>query len=102
MGHDRFMEIRRTQEFDRRLKKLADAKAKARIAIAYPENGGRQFRRLQICWRRCERSAHPLRSGFYRVYYIRRGLEIVVLLVCGDKASQAADIVHAREMASDL
>ena len=37
----------------------------------------------------------------YRVYFIRDGLTIVVLLCGGDKSSQRGDIAHAIELASE-
>jgi putative addiction module killer protein len=38
----------------------------------------------------------------YRVYYIQRGEESVVLLCGGDKGSQDSDIRSARKLASEL
>lgn len=38
----------------------------------------------------------------YRLYYTRRGLEVVLLLVGGDKSTQAKDISKAKEMVKDL
>ena len=38
----------------------------------------------------------------YRVYYTRRGREIVVLLCGGDKSSQSRDIEEAKQIASNL
>jgi putative addiction module killer protein len=46
-----------------------------------------------------------LRADFgpgYRVYYMRRGDELIILLVGGDKASQARDILRARQMVEQL
>ena len=37
----------------------------------------------------------------YRVYYLRDGVEIVILLCVGDKSSQAADILRAQAYAGD-
>ncbi|MEK7382047.1 MAG: type II toxin-antitoxin system RelE/ParE family toxin, partial [Elusimicrobiota bacterium] len=37
----------------------------------------------------------------YRIYYLRDGRTIVVLLCAGDKGSQQADIRCAREYAAD-
>lgn len=37
----------------------------------------------------------------YRIYFVRRGEEIVVLLCGGDKSSQAKDIKTAKRLASD-
>ena len=38
----------------------------------------------------------------YRVYFVQRGLEIVILLAGGDKSTQSKDIKVAREMARQL
>jgi len=38
----------------------------------------------------------------YRVYYMRRGTELVVLLCGGNKSSQSRDISRAREIAKEM
>jgi putative addiction module killer protein len=38
----------------------------------------------------------------YRVYYVQRGAEIIVLLCGGDKKSQAKDIETAKELVKAL
>lgn len=38
----------------------------------------------------------------YRVYFHRRGLEVIVLLCGGDKSGQQADIVKAQALAAAL
>jgi putative addiction module killer protein len=38
----------------------------------------------------------------YRVYYVHRGAEIVILLCAGDKRTQQRDIKRARELAENL
>ncbi len=38
----------------------------------------------------------------YRVYFIRRGLEVLVLLAGGDKAAQARDIKAILRLAREL
>ena len=38
----------------------------------------------------------------YRVYFVRRGEELVVLLAGGDKGTQERDIRTARELARNL
>lgn len=38
----------------------------------------------------------------YRVYFTRRGEQVIILLVGGDKGSQARDIKLAQDMAAEL
>ncbi|WP_410051966.1 type II toxin-antitoxin system RelE/ParE family toxin [Bradyrhizobium sp. SZCCHNRI1009] len=38
----------------------------------------------------------------YRVYFVHRGEEVVVLLCGGDKASQSADVAEAKKLAANL
>jgi putative addiction module killer protein len=38
----------------------------------------------------------------YRLYFVRRGRIIVVMLNAGDKSTQKRDIRHALRMASEL
>lgn len=37
----------------------------------------------------------------YRVYFVQRGAELIVLLCGGDKATQRADIEEAKTMAKE-
>jgi len=38
----------------------------------------------------------------YRVYFLRRGQEVVLLLIGGDKSSQRRDIAQAKRLASEV
>ena len=38
----------------------------------------------------------------YRVYFIKRGREVIVLLAGGDKSTQPADIETAKQLARNL
>jgi putative addiction module killer protein len=38
----------------------------------------------------------------YRVYFVERGVAVVILLAGGDKRTQERDITVARELASNL
>jgi putative addiction module killer protein len=92
------MEIRKTSEFDKWLNKLRDRRAAVRILI--------RINRLA--------DGNPGDSRFlgdisemridygpgYRVYYKDTGKEIIILLCGGDKTTQQADIVKARQIAA--
>ncbi len=38
----------------------------------------------------------------YRMYFVQRGLEVIILLAGGDKSTQAKDIVLAKELARQV
>ena len=38
----------------------------------------------------------------YRLYFVRRGEQLIVLLCGGDKSTQARDIARARQMAKEV
>jgi len=38
----------------------------------------------------------------YRVYYVRRGQELILLLCGGDKSTQSRDIARARALAEEM
>ncbi len=92
--------IKRTNEFSIWLKNLRDAVARARILsrINRLERGnpgdvapvGDGISEMRIHY-----------AGGYRVYFIRRGEEIIVLLCGGDKSSQQQDIETAKALAAE-
>jgi putative addiction module killer protein len=51
------------------------------------------------------RSVQEIRINYdpgYRLYYVRRGKTIIILLCGGDKSSQSKDIEKAKQMADRL
>lgn len=95
------VEVRRTDAFAKWFGSLRDKSAQARIAI--------RVRRIELG---LPGDAKPVGGGVnelridhgpgYRVYYVKRGRNLVVLLGGGDKRSQAADIKAARALSEQL
>jgi putative addiction module killer protein len=95
------VDIRRTDEFDKWLPKLRDARARAKILV--------RITRLSLG---NPGDVQPVGEGVsemridygpgYRVYYTDRGGKLIVLLVGGDKSSQERDIAKAKELARGL
>ena len=93
--------IKRTDEFSNWLRDLRDIRARAKVLA--------RIDRLSLG---NPGDIAPVGDGVsemrihygpgYRVYYIQRGEEIVVLLCGGDKGSQASDIKTAKKLASEL
>lgn len=94
-------EVRQTDEFRAWLAGVRDDKAVARI-------GGR-IRRMEQGnpgdVKSIGRGLFEMRIDYgpgYRVYYVRRGQIVVVLLCGGDKRGQQRDIRRARALAATL
>lgn len=99
MVYNHFMlEIRRTDEFAKWLKKLRDNNAKARINL--------RIRRIVLTgnlgdFKSVGEGVSELRVDFgpgYRIYFSRRGNEIILLLIGGDKSTQQRDIAKAKQL----
>ena len=98
---DLMIEVRQTDEFSGWLRRLRDANAVARIA-------GR-IRRMEMGNPGDNRSVGQgvleMRIDYgpgYRVYYVHRGAEIVILLCGGDKRTQQQDTKKALRVAETL
>jgi putative addiction module killer protein len=92
------IEVRQTEEFSGWLHRLRDADAVARIVA--------RIRRMELGnpgdARSAGKSVMEMRIDYgpgYRVYYVQRGAEIVILLCGGDKRTQRQDIKRAQELA---
>ncbi len=94
-------QIVRTDEFDKWLRGLRDAQAKARIFTRIDRlrdgNPG-QFRSLGAALFELKIDYGP----GYRIYYTHRGMAIVILLCGGDKSTQAKDIRRATQIATQI
>ncbi len=95
------IEVRQTAEFSSWLRRLRDANAVARIVA--------RIRRMELGnpgdARSVGKGVMEMRIAFgpgYRVYYVQRGPEIVILLCGGDKRTQRDDIKRAHEFAERL
>jgi len=96
------IEVETTEDFDRWFSRLRDKRAQARVAarvrrLAFGLFGG---------------DVKPVGEGVselkvdygpgYRVYFIRRGERLIVVLAGGDKTTQGRDIGLAKQIASEL
>jgi putative addiction module killer protein len=95
------IEIRKTEVFARWLDGLRDLRARARIQA--------RIERLAMGnpgdVRPVGEGVSELRLDFgpgYRVYYKKRGRQLVILLAGGDKSTQAKDIKKAQRLAHGL
>jgi putative addiction module killer protein len=90
--------IHRTADFDDWLRRLADERAKARIASRIERL---RQRNAGDC-KSLGRGVWEMRVDYgpgYRVYFKYRGPEIVLLLCGGDKRTQRRDIKRAQDLA---
>jgi putative addiction module killer protein len=95
------IEVRQTEVFARWFARLRDRRAQRRIQA--------RIDRLEIG---NPGNVRPVGSGVsemridygpgYRVYFVRRGVALVILLAGGDKRTQQQDIATALKLARDL
>ena len=95
------IEVRRTDIFTEWLDDLRDLRARARVQA--------RIERLSAGnpgdVRPVGEGVSELRIDYgpgYRVYFTRRGLELIILLAGGDKSTQAEDIQTALQLARQL
>ena len=93
--------VRETETFRAWIKNLRDERAQARVNI--------RIRRLSLGnvgdSKSVGEGVSELRIDYgpgYRVYFTRRGAELVILLAGGDKSTQERDIQTAKALAKDL
>ena len=93
--------IRQSETFRQWLANLDDREAAARIIV--------RIRRASLGnlgdAKSVGKGVSEMRIDYgpgYRVYFTRRGRELILLLCGGDKKTQARDIARAQEMVADL
>lgn len=95
------IEVRQTRRFETWLRELKDVKARLRIAVRIERL---QAGHLGDC-KQIGQGVGELRIDHgpgYRVYFVRRGDAIVVLLCGGDKRTQDRDITLALKLAKEV
>ncbi|MBX3296913.1 MAG: type II toxin-antitoxin system RelE/ParE family toxin [Acidobacteria bacterium] len=95
------IEIRQTEHYAKWFKALKDHMARARIDI--------RIRRLSLG---NPGDVKPVGEGVsemridygpgYRVYFLTKGSELILLLIGGDKSTQEKDIAKAKQIAKDV
>jgi putative addiction module killer protein len=95
------MKVQRTDDFLKWMNSLKDDQAAARITV-----------RIQRAQSGNLGDVKPVGEGVsemrishgpgYRIYFTRRGKELIILLAGGDKSSQARDIRKAQRLAREL
>ncbi|WP_130864553.1 type II toxin-antitoxin system RelE/ParE family toxin [Acidipropionibacterium timonense] len=93
------IEVLTTQEFDRWLRRLKDRQGRLRILSRLDRLATGNLGDIKPVGD----GVLELRLTFgpgYRIYLTKRDGQIVLLLCGGDRSSQAADIVRARQLAA--
>lgn len=95
------IEVRQTEHYSKWFDKLKDRVARARIDI--------RIRRLSLGnpgdVKSVGHGLSELRIDYgpgYRVYFTRRGTQLIILLAGGDKTTQASDIKKALKLAQEI
>ena len=93
--------VLQTEEFVAWLDDLKDKRAQVRIAARLRQAEGGSLGD----WQPIEGEVSEMRVHYgpgYRLYFVRRGRVIVVMLNAGDKSSQKRDIRNALKLAAEL
>ena len=94
-------EIRKTEAYSRWLDGLRDIRARARIQVRVERLAAGNVGDVRPVGEGVSEMRIDYGPG-YRVYFTKRGREVVVLLAGGDKRTQATDIKTALRLAHNL
>ena len=94
------IEIRRTPQFARWLASLKDRRALAKITLRIDRLADGHAGDVKPIGEGVSELRIDHGPG-YRIYHARRGSVVVMLLVGGDKSSQARDIAAAKKLARE-
>ncbi len=95
------IEIRQTAIFAKWFASLRDRQARARIAVRIDRLALGNLGDVKPVGAGVSEIRIDSGPG-YRVYFTRRGAEIVILLAGGDKSTQGRDIARAKELATEV
>jgi len=95
------LEIRTTATFDKWFTSLKDRRAKARIQVRIDRMETGHFGDVSPVGDGVSEMRIFYGPG-YRVYFVQRKTEVIILLNGGDKDSQSKDIARAKEIVAQL
>ena len=95
------VEIRKTELFAKWIDNLRDVQAKARVLVRIERLASGNAGDVKPVGEGISEMRIDYGPG-YRVYFIKRGNELIILLAGVDKSSQTADIKVAIRLASNL
>jgi len=95
------IEIRKTEHFANWLDNLRDIRAKARVLVRIERLASGNAGDVKPVGEGVTEMRIDYGPG-YRVYFIQRGSELIILLAGGDKSSQSRDIKSAIRLAQNL
>ena len=95
------IEIRKTEQFAKWLDNLRDVQAKARVLVRIERLASGNAGDVKPVGEGISEIRIDYGPG-YRVYFTKRGSELIILLAGGDKSSQLRDIKAALRLAQNL